>query len=198
MELQMLKEARDRDRAQIESTTSSASENQTKIASSRDAARAEAQDMERQLAATLADLELARADYNRAMLSSANLQRALEAFQNEREAETGILEEQARSSEEATAAAHAATLTATVEANEAQMKAVQYAADAAIRNIMDEVKTLEQTVQVSHIICVFSLFRCTECLLDHYNLLVCMNLRVYTVVHTVMRKGKFVFEAILR
>eukprot|EP00978_Attheya_sp_CCMP212_P004332 scaffold9459_cov45-Attheya_sp.AAC.2 len=147
MELQMLKEARDRDRAQIESTTSSASENQTKIASSRDAARAEAQDMERQLAATLADLELARADYNRAMLSSANLQRALEAFQNEREAETGILEEQARSSEEATAAAHVATLTATVEANEAQMKAVQYAADAAIRNIMDEVKTLEQTVQ---------------------------------------------------
>ena len=153
----MIKEEQERDQVQIKSATESATSNHVKAASERDAARAAARDLEQQLAAALADLDLARADRDRAVTASSNMQNALEAFQIEREAETAILEEQRRDAEVAAAAAHAAVLEATIEADEAKMREVQIAADKAVTNIMEEVNDLEQRVNVSLIaflICV--------------------------------------------
>ncbi len=109
----------------------------------------EARDLERQLAAALADLELSRKDYERAVMSNENLQSALESFQVEREAELSLLEEQRKHSEATLAAAHAAGIEAINEVNEARVKEVQLAADSAIRNLMEEIKVLEASIEVS-------------------------------------------------
>lgn len=145
----MLMEERDRDRFQKQSAVESAESNISKTATERDASLAKAIDYEQQLTAALADLKLARSDTERVMTANINLQNALEAFQSEREAEIGILEEQRVAVEEATAAAHAAAIEATHEANEAQMRALQMAADAAVTNVMEEVRSLEGKVEVS-------------------------------------------------
>lgn len=144
----MLKEARDRERAQRESAAYNAESSQAELESERDAALATARDLERQLAATRADLEIARADTDRIMTANVNLQSALEAFQSEREEETRLLDEQRIAAEESMAAANAAVMEATHEANEARMREVQMASDAAVRNIMAEVHDLEQKLEV--------------------------------------------------
>lgn len=144
----MLKEARDRERAQRESAAYNAESSQAELESERDAALSTARDVERQLAATRADLEMARADTDRIMMANVNLQSALEAFQSERDAETTLLHEQRIAAEEAMAAAHAAAIEATYEANEARMREVQLASDEAVQNIMAEVHELEQKLEV--------------------------------------------------
>lgn len=83
------------------------------------------------------------------MMANVNLQSALEAFQNERDAEMNMVEQQYVDAEQATAAAHAAAIEATHEANEARMREVQFAADAAVRNVMAEVKELQHKLEVS-------------------------------------------------
>lgn len=149
MELKLLKEETDREKEKSLSAAEAARNNLTEIASQRDAAKQEARDLERQLAATLADLELSRKDYERAVLSNENLQSALESFQVEREAELSLLEEQRKHAEATLAAAHAAGIEAINEVNEARVKEVQLAADSAIRNLMEEIKVLEASVEVS-------------------------------------------------
>jgi hypothetical protein len=149
MELKLLKEETDREKEKSLSAAEAARNNITEIASQRDAAKQEARDLERQLAAALADLELSRKDYERAVMSNENLQSALESFQVEREAELSLLEEQRKHSEATLAAAHAAGIEALNEVNEARVKEVQLAADSAIRNLMEEIKVLEASIEVS-------------------------------------------------
>lgn len=144
----MLKEERNRDKEKIDSATELASSSQAKLASERDAAIHESCELQQQLTTTLADLDIANADKERVLRSNANLQSALESFQSERDAESALLEEQRQQSEVANAAAHAASIDAMHEANEARMREVQMAADAAVRNILEEIRHTESTLEV--------------------------------------------------
>ena len=144
----MLKEARDRERAHRESAAVNAESSQAELEAERDAALSTARDLERQLTATFADLEIARSDTERVMMANVNLQCALEAFQREREAEMNLLNGQRVEDEEATAAAHAAAIEAMHEANDARMREVKMAADVAIKNIMAEVQELQEKLEV--------------------------------------------------
>ena len=144
----MLKEARDRERAHRETAAVNAESSQAELEAERDAALSTARDLERQLTATLADLEIARADTERVMMANVNLQCAIEAFQSEREAEMSLLNGQRVADEEAAAAAHAAAIEALHQVNDARMREVQMAADVAIKNIMGEVQGLQEKLEV--------------------------------------------------
>jgi GRAB domain/GRIP domain len=139
----LLKEERDRDRAKNQSVVASAETSTVQLASERDAALSEVARLEQQLAAALADLEVARSDTARVMTGNHNLQLALEAFQGERDAELAMMEEQRLAAEQAMAAAAAATLEATHEANEARIREIQRAADDATRLQLEKRKQLE-------------------------------------------------------
>jgi hypothetical protein len=149
MELRMLKEARNRERAHRENAAVDAESNQAELLAERDVAMATARDLECQLKAALADLDIAKADADRIIMANINLQSALEAFQSERDAEMQMVQEQREEAELATAASHAAAIEATREANEARMREVQMAADAAVKNVMREVQELEAKLEVS-------------------------------------------------
>jgi transcription initiation factor IIE alpha subunit len=140
----MLQEDRERERAKIQSYAQTNSANSAQLEAYRDALVAEAQDLKRQLAAAHADVEIARADTHRVMTANTNLQSALEAFQSEREAELALLEEQKLATEEATAAAHAAAIQATLEVNEAEILQIKRLADEQIIRTMEEVRKLEE------------------------------------------------------
>lgn len=143
MELRLLKEEKERERAKNHSLTAAAQGSTAQLEEERDRALAEVQDLGQLLKATVADLGIARADTERIMMARDNLQAALESFQSEREAEYAIWEEQRLEKEQAIAAAHAAALEATHEAHQAQIREIQSAADAAVRNAMEEIRQLE-------------------------------------------------------
>ena len=100
------------------------------------------------MAAARADIEMIISDRDRALTSNSNLQAALEAFQMEREAELAIWEENKLADENSLAAAHLATLDATRQINEAQIQSIQKAADNAVKNSMQEIKLLEDKVEM--------------------------------------------------
>lgn len=143
MEITMLKEECDRERTKNATVAVNAESSQAELESERDAALALTRDLENQMNAVLADLEVARSDTSRVMTANVNLQNALEAIQNEREAELSLLEQQRVDAEAATAAAHAAAIEAASEASEVRIKEAQTAADAAVKNTMGHVETLE-------------------------------------------------------
>lgn len=143
----MLEEERRREKDALESVTEKTSEDYTQAISQRDTARAELQDLQQQLAAARADLDLANTDRNRALMANENLQTALESFQNERDAEISLLMEQRAAAEEAIAAAHEASLDAMREANAQQMRDVQYAADKSVQNTLTEMDKMEAAIQ---------------------------------------------------
>lgn len=145
----MLEEERLREKTALEMAKDKTSENYTLVLTERDEAKAEARDLSHQLEATRADLELANTDRNRALMANENLQRALEDFQSERDAEIAMLTEQHSSAEVAIAAAHAASIDAMREANEAEMRDVQFAADRSIKSSLAELDKMEATIQVS-------------------------------------------------
>lgn len=147
MELQLLEEEREREKSKLESANEKTSEDYTIVVAERDSAKAEAQNLEQLLAAARADLELANTDRDRALTANENLQRALEDFQSERDSEIALLMEQRQTDEVATAAAHAAALEATREANAAEMRDVQYAADRSVQNSLREMDKMEETIQ---------------------------------------------------
>lgn len=147
MELQMLEEERAREKSKLELANEKTSEDHAQVISERDETKAQARDLEQLLAAAQADLELANTDRNRALIANENLQRALEDFQSERDAEIALLIEQRNTAEEAIAAAHAASLEATWEANAAEMRDVQYAADKSVQNSLVEIDKMEAAVQ---------------------------------------------------
>jgi hypothetical protein len=147
MELRMVKEERDRERAKSHHAVASASDNNTQLGEQRDEAMAEVDDLKRQLAAAMADLDVAKSDTERVMMANINLQGALESFQSEREAELGMLEEQRLQAEEATAAAYAAQLDATKQAHATELGQLQQATDASIRHSLDGIHQLEARVE---------------------------------------------------
>eukprot|EP00560_Eucampia_antarctica_P005339 CAMPEP_0197835032 /NCGR_PEP_ID=MMETSP1437-20131217/24508_1 /TAXON_ID=49252 ORGANISM="Eucampia antarctica, Strain CCMP1452" /NCGR_SAMPLE_ID=MMETSP1437 /ASSEMBLY_ACC=CAM_ASM_001096 /LENGTH=88 /DNA_ID=CAMNT_0043440169 /DNA_START=39 /DNA_END=302 /DNA_ORIENTATION=+ len=83
MEVHMLEETLERDKVKMESMSHSLSGESTKIAQERDEAKASAIDLEQQIDALRADMEILKADYTRALTSNSNLQIAMEAFQSE-------------------------------------------------------------------------------------------------------------------
>lgn len=143
----MVKEERDRERMKNQTVVQSAESSTAQLEEERNTARARVQDLERQLRAMAADLEIAKADTQRVTTANLNLQNALESFQNEREAELALVEEQRREAEQATAAAHAAALEATHEAHDAHVKQIQNTADASVRHLMEEIKRLEAKLE---------------------------------------------------
>lgn len=147
LELRMMREDRDRDLAKIQTVTQTTSATSAQLESERAALTAEVHDLKRQLTAAHADIDMARADTERVITANANLQHALEAFQSERDAELALLEDQRRDMEEAIAAAHAAALEATHEANEAAIRRMKVETNEEVAKIRLEVKKLEEKNQ---------------------------------------------------
>ena len=147
MELQMLEEERLREKSALESAQDKTSEDYAQVLNERDAANATVRNLEQQLVAARADLELAHTDRDRAVTANDNLTMALEAFQSERESEISLLSEQRIADEEAVKAAHQASLEAMKEANAAQMRDVQYAADKSVQNQLAEMDKMETELQ---------------------------------------------------
>ncbi|KAL7535029.1 hypothetical protein ACHAXR_006221 [Thalassiosira sp. AJA248-18] len=147
LELQMLEEERRREKSALESAHEKTSEDHAIILSERDATKAQVRDLEQLLTAARADLEMANTDRNRALMANENLQRALEDLQSERDAEIALLSEQQTAAEEAIAAAHEASLEAMKEANAAEMRDIQYAADKSLQNSLVEMDKMESTIQ---------------------------------------------------
>ena len=146
IELKMLKESRDRELAKSQSTVADVTSHKSNLEIGRNAALARAQDLKQQLTVALADVDVARSDTQRALLSNANLQRALESFQSEREAELEMLDIQKQRDEEVTAAAHAAAIQATHEANESKLRQAKCAADIAIKEVVTKLQILQGKV----------------------------------------------------
>ena len=147
MELQMLEEERNREKLKLEAALVGTSEDHKQVLSERNESKAQARDLEQLLAAAQADLDLANADRDRALLANENLQRALEDLQSERDAEIALLAEQQKSEEEAIAAAHEASLEAMKAKNAKDMADVQFAADRSLQNQLVELDKMEATIQ---------------------------------------------------
>eukprot|EP00525_Craspedostauros_australis_P000985 CAMPEP_0198121598 /NCGR_PEP_ID=MMETSP1442-20131203/32560_1 /TAXON_ID= /ORGANISM="Craspedostauros australis, Strain CCMP3328" /LENGTH=266 /DNA_ID=CAMNT_0043780439 /DNA_START=27 /DNA_END=827 /DNA_ORIENTATION=- len=142
----MMREELSRERSKNQSAVQSAISSHSQVEMERDEALAGVRDLKQQLAATLGDLEIAKADCERITMASTNLQTALEAFQDEREAEMRLTEEHRLDLEEAIRAAHATAIEAIKQTHMSEMKQVQAAADAAVRNSMEEVTLLERKI----------------------------------------------------
>ena len=148
----MLKEARDQDLHKIQTTVESASTTHNKIASERDAYKSQTADLQQQLIALQADLELSQSDYQRTLQSFENLQKALEGMQLEHDSEIALLVEQRNHSEQVAAASASANSIAVQEANEVKMNDLQRANDMAIRNLMIEIDVMEKKHEVTIVI----------------------------------------------
>jgi len=144
LEVRMLKEDRDRERARVQSATESSSATSAQLESLRDSLTAEVQDLKQQLTAAHVDLDIAKADTERIMTANNNLQHALEAFQSEKEVELSMIEEQRVSTEEAIAAAHAATLEATHEAHAAELRQAEARTEDSRQEHLLQIKKLEE------------------------------------------------------
>jgi hypothetical protein len=147
MELTMLKEENNREKSKNNSLVDSAMSSRTQIESERDTALSEFRDAKQQLAAALGDLEISRADNTRIMTANNNLQSALEAFQDERQAEMGMIDEQRREAEEGVKSAHATATSALKQIHEAEMYEIQKAGDKAVKNLMHEMELLENDME---------------------------------------------------
>ena len=143
----MLREQHDRERKQISKKAETAVSSHAQIETERDTAQAEAENLKQQLAAAEADLQVAKADAERVMTANDNLQSALESFQNEREAEMGMMDERRLDSEAHLKAAHEATMEATKESHKAELQKVRSESDDEIRAVMAKVQKLEQTAE---------------------------------------------------
>lgn len=144
IEMQLLKEERDREALKASTLQESKESNQAVLTAELNAARAEVLDLQQRLAALQADLDVAKADKDRAITASSNLQRAMEAFESERDAELEILEESRKSAEEAMLAAHELALQALKKDNNRIIEEMQIASNKAIKNMMDEIKDMER------------------------------------------------------
>uniref|UniRef100_A0A7S0TDE5 GRIP domain-containing protein n=1 Tax=Pseudo-nitzschia delicatissima TaxID=44447 RepID=A0A7S0TDE5_9STRA len=147
MELTMLREERNRERTKNQAVMDSAMSSRTQLETERDNALSELRDSKQQLAATLGDLEISRADYSRIIMANENLQSALEAFQDERRAEMEMIDEQRRESEEALKSAHATATSAMKQIHENEMYEIQKASDNAVKNVMHEMELVEGNLE---------------------------------------------------
>ena len=139
----MLKEHHNREKAKIQTVAASAESSTVQLEAERDEALAKVHDLQIQLSAASADLHVAQSDAERIMQANANLQSALEAFQNEHDAEMALMQENQHEREKVLATKHAAILDATHEVNQAEIRQMQQVSDAALMNSMDEIKNME-------------------------------------------------------
>jgi len=149
IELQLLKDEKDREVQKVEDLKESKNSSQAALSAERDAAKAEVLDLQQRLAAVQADLEVAQADYYRAMTSSSNLQEAMAAFSDEREAEIALLEDSRNTSEEALLAAHELALQAMKQENNRVVQEMHMASDKAVTNMMNDLKESEAKQEVA-------------------------------------------------
>jgi hypothetical protein len=147
MELDMVKEERNRQKEKHEAVLETHMINLNKMMTERDAARAQAVDLEQQLAATIADWNIAKTDLSRVLAMNSNLQRALEAFQVEREAEMALWEESRISAEQALIDAHRTELKAIRDTSDQMIRDIQLAADKAVTNMMQDLSLSEQKIE---------------------------------------------------
>jgi len=143
IEMQLLKEERDREALKASSLKESKETNQTTLTAERDAAKAEVLDIQQQLSALQADLKVAKFDYGSAINVTTNLQMAMEAFENERESEMALLEESRSTAEDAIIAAHKIAVEAAKKENDRVTDEVQQSSNIAVMNMMNEIKTME-------------------------------------------------------
>lgn len=147
MEMTMVKEDLTRERTKNQTVVDSAITSHSQLESERDSALSELRDIKQQLAATLGDLEVARADNERIMTANGNLQNALEAFQDERQAEMKMIDEQRLEAEEGIKSAHEAAVAALKQTHEAQLYEVQIAANKTVQNAKNEMELLEGNIE---------------------------------------------------
>lgn len=143
----MLREKHARESNKVREKVEKTENNYAQTEAERDHALTEAEALKQQLAAAEADLAVARADADRIMMANSNLQSALESFQNEREAELAMVEEQRLDSEGQLQAAHNASLDATKQVHAAEIRDVQSKAEDEIRTVMTKVQQLEGQVE---------------------------------------------------
>lgn len=154
MELTMLREERDRERAQNSSVVQTTITSHSQVEAERDSAIAEARDLKQQLSALSGDLSILRADQERLLTANTNLQTALEAFQDERQAEIKMLEDQRMESENAIAAANAEALTVMREAHAQELRIAELKAQEALERISgerDDVRLMLKTAQTENV-----------------------------------------------
>jgi len=147
MEIQVLKEQHAREKERIIAESESNTSMQSQLANERDAANAKALDLEQQIAALRADLDIVKSDYSRALEANHNLQSALEAMQSESQTEISMLEESQKSTEQAIHDAHEAALRAEKDANEKLMAEIQNAASASVSRMIQELNDTETKVE---------------------------------------------------
>ena len=147
IEMQLLREERDREKEKVESLKETQNSNESTLIAERDTAKATALDLEQRLATLQADFDLAKSDYERSLMANSNLQTALEAFQIERESELALLEEARISSEDAIKESNDLALQSMKQENEVAMNEVQNAANKAIQNMMSEMSLTEQKLE---------------------------------------------------
>ena len=144
MELRLIKEAHKREIDEMQTKNEQLSVSLKSACSERDAAAQNAKDTQRQLVQVLADLQLSQNDHERAISSCENMQRAIEAFQIERDGEYALLDEQRVDAENALKAAHEISLEALRESTTMRMKEVERAANESVKNSMNEIMQLEK------------------------------------------------------
>eukprot|EP00934_Nitzschia_sp_Nitz4_P007554 Nitzschia sp. Nitz4//scaffold22_size323478//273209//275650//NITZ4_000579-RA/size323478-processed-gene-0.484-mRNA-1//-1//CDS//3329543153//7544//frame0 len=143
MELTMLREERDRERMKNQSSVTSHSQ----VAAERDEALSQVRDLKQQILAAQADLEIVRSDNARILTANANLQSALEAFQDERQAEMDLGDQQRKEAEEALKSAHAATLEIAEERHAETIRKIQDMAEKGIQEVKNELESLKVRLQ---------------------------------------------------
>lgn len=147
IELQLLKEEHARDKSKLDAALESKSSTHAAIAAERDAAKAESLELQQRLSALQADIDIVKSDYARSVTANDNLQRVMEAFQQEREAELELLEEARVSAEEASKASHEVSLQALKDEHEQVISEVQAAAGKAVQNSMQEISDMESKLE---------------------------------------------------
>mmetsp|Transcript_14923 Transcript_14923/g.17133 ORF Transcript_14923/g.17133 Transcript_14923/m.17133 type:complete len:1037 (+) Transcript_14923:89-3199(+) len=135
-EMHHLKHVKDCKQASIASKIENVESSNAKLQADCDAACANVRNLEHQLAAALADSEVAKCDMERIMKGNTNLNNALESLQSERDVEILMLEEEHKSSFKMVEAARAASMQVTIQMNESKLKDVQYAADTEINRMI--------------------------------------------------------------
>lgn len=138
-----MREELDRERMHNQSAVESAIQSNSRIETERDEAISELRDIKIRLAASIADLEIARADVERITVANNNLSDALEAFQDERRAELDLVEQQRAEAEKALASSHEAALAALRDAHKRELEQAQEVANSAVRHKMDELSSLK-------------------------------------------------------
>lgn len=147
LKMAMLLEERDREKAKIQSAHTSNMNLNSQIQTERDVAVAELRDIKQQLTAVIADCDIERADKERVLVANSNLQSALEVFQDERQTEINLTNEQRLESEKALESAHHAAIDILKETYEEQIRQLRSSASSDIATAKSEVEGLREALE---------------------------------------------------